>query len=108
MKDYYRILGVEQNASPEEIKRAFRRLALKFHPDRNPENPELAEEKFKEINEAYSVLGDESRRREYDRLLGLTRFGYGEPLPRWACRRWGRGRRCRRLRYQAFDGGGEF
>ncbi len=54
-KDYYKILGVERNANKEEIKRAYRKLALKTHPDRNPGNPK-AEEQFKEINEAYQVI----------------------------------------------------
>jgi molecular chaperone DnaJ len=67
IKDYYRILGVDRNASQEEIKKAYRRLAKLYHPDRNPDPS--AEEKFKEINEAYHVLSDEERRREYDRIL---------------------------------------
>lgn len=66
-KDYYKILGVERNASEEEIKRAYRKLALKYHPDRNPNNKE-AEEKFKEINEAYQVLSDPQKRARYDQL----------------------------------------
>jgi len=66
MKDYYAILGVPENAAPEEIKSAFRRLAFQYHPDKNPGNEKQASERFKEINEAYSVLCDESRRREYD------------------------------------------
>ena len=65
-KDYYRILEVDRNASDEEIKRAYRRLALKYHPDRNPGNKE-AEEKFKEINEAYACLSDPEKRANYDR-----------------------------------------
>jgi len=68
MKDYYRVLGVNRGASQEEIKRAFRRLALRYHPDRNPQDQKQAEERFKEINEAYEVLSDEARRRQYDYL----------------------------------------
>lgn len=65
--DYYKILEVERNAAPEEIKKAYRRLALKYHPDRNPNNKE-AEEKFKEAAEAYSVLIDTEKRSIYDRF----------------------------------------
>jgi len=66
MNDYYGILGVDENANADEIKAAFRKLAFEHHPDRNPGNVKQAEEKFKEINEAYSVLCDERRRREYN------------------------------------------
>jgi curved DNA-binding protein len=66
-KDYYKILGVDRKASDEEIKRAYRKLALKYHPDRNPNNKK-AEESFKEINEAYQVLGDPAKRSRYDQL----------------------------------------
>jgi len=75
MKDYYEILGVSRDASPEEIKKAFRKLALKYHPDRNPGDKE-AEEKFKEINEAYACLSDPEKRRQYDQF-GTTIFGEG-------------------------------
>jgi len=66
MKDYYQILGVLDSASQEEIKSAFRKLAFIYHPDTNPGNERQAEEKFKEINEAYGVLGDKDRRQQYD------------------------------------------
>jgi curved DNA-binding protein len=66
-KDYYNILGVDRKASENEIKRAYRKLALKYHPDRNP-NDKQAEDKFKEINEAYQVLSDPEKRSRYDQL----------------------------------------
>ena len=66
MKDYYQTLSVPHNASQEDIKRAFRQLAFKYHPDTNPGNEKQAEEKFKEINEAYGVLGDKDKRQQYD------------------------------------------
>jgi curved DNA-binding protein len=66
-KDYYKILGVDRKAKEDEIKRAYRKLALKFHPDHNPGDKQ-AEEKFKEINEAYQVLGDSQKRSRYDQL----------------------------------------
>ncbi len=65
--DYYEILGVQRGATPEELKAAFRKMALKYHPDRNP-GDHTAEEKFKELNEAYSVLSDPDRRAYYDRV----------------------------------------
>ena len=79
MKDYYQTLGVPDNASQEEIKRAFRKLAFKHHPDTNPGNEKQAEEKFKEINEAYGVLGDKDKRQQYDffRRGQFAGVGYG-------------------------------
>lgn len=65
-KDYYQILGVPRNASPEEIKRAYRKLAMQYHPDHNPGREKWAHDRFKEINEAFAVLGDQEKRRRYD------------------------------------------
>ena len=73
-KDYYKVLGVERNAGKDEIKRAYRKLALKTHPDRNPGNKK-AEEQFKDINEAYQVLSDPEKRARYDQL--------GESYTQW-------------------------
>src|SRR3970282_3030684 len=66
-RDYYEVLGVERQASQEEVKKAYRKLALKLHPDRTPGNKE-AEEKFKEASAAYQILGDAERRAQYDRF----------------------------------------
>ena len=74
-RDYYEVLGVERNAAGEEIKRAYRKLAVKFHPDKNPDDPH-AEEKFKELGEAYDVLMDPDKRAAYDRF-GHAAFAQG-------------------------------
>ena len=66
-RDYYEVLGLQKGASEDEIKKAFRKMAMKYHPDRNPGDKE-AEEKFKEINEAYSVLSDPDKKNKYDRF----------------------------------------
>src|SRR5574340_536941 len=63
--DYYKVLGVDKKASNDDIKKAYRRLALKYHPDKNPGNKE-AEEKFKKLSEAYAVLSDKEKRNQYD------------------------------------------
>jgi DnaJ-class molecular chaperone len=73
MKDFYQILGIDRVSGQEEIKRAFRRMASLYHPDHNPQSLKEAEEKFKEINQAYEVLSDEARRRQYDRLIHQRR-----------------------------------
>ena len=71
-RDYYEVLGVERNASPEEIKKAYKKLAKQYHPDLHPDDRN-AEEKFKEVNEAYSVLSDDNARARYDQ------FGHNDP-----------------------------
>ena len=77
-RDYYEILGVSKTASPEEIKAAYRKFALKYHPDRNPDNKE-AEEKFKEAASAYEVLSDPDKRKRYDQFghAGVEGAGMG-------------------------------
>jgi molecular chaperone DnaJ len=76
-KDYYEVLGVERTSSNDEIKSAYRKAALQWHPDRNPENKHAAEEKFRECTEAYSVLSDSQKRAAYDRFghAGIAGMG---------------------------------
>lgn len=76
MKDYYKVLGVERTATEAELKKAYRKLALKYHPDHNPED-EDAEEKFKELGEAYSCLSDPAKRAHYDRFGSAEGVGGG-------------------------------
>lgn len=80
-RDYYEILGVKKTASDRDIKRAFRKLALKYHPDKNKE--EGAEEKFREMAEAYSVLSDEDKRKQYDRFGHNAFDGQTGDGPSW-------------------------
>jgi len=77
-KDYYELLGVKRDATEKEIKKAFRKLALKFHPDTNKDNPD-AEKKFKEISEAYGVLSDKEKKQKYD-MYGHDAFQDGDPF----------------------------
>ena len=79
MKDYYQVLGVPEDASDEDIRKAFRKLAFQYHPDKNPGNEKEAEEKFKDINEAYGVLSDKVKREQYDlsRKGQFVGAGYG-------------------------------
>ncbi len=79
-RDYYEVLGVEKNATDDDLKKAFRKLAKKYHPDANPDNKEEAEKKFKEVNEAYEVLSDKQKRQMYDQFGfdGPQNFGGGQ------------------------------
>ncbi|MBW1732595.1 MAG: J domain-containing protein [Deltaproteobacteria bacterium] len=127
LKDYYGILGVSPDASEEEIKKAYRSLAKRYHPDRNRGNP-ASEERLKEINEAYDILGDKEKRRLYDLQVSrspkyefiqdsrvvnglselidlfsrLSSTGFYKIRP-GGCRRRGFGRGCRGRRRFFFD-----
>ena len=83
-KDYYQILGVPRNATEAQIKKAYRKLAMQYHPDRNPGKEKWANEKFKEINEAFGVLGDPGKRRQYDQFGTVGNIGdiFGSPFTR--------------------------
>lgn len=112
-KDYYRILGVGENATEDEVKKAYRKLAVKFHPDKNPDNRKEAEEKFKEISEAYYVLSDAKRRSEYDTIrkyggpqagnfAGAQGFNFEDLLRQYSAGRGAAGRRAGGGRYSMF------
>src|SRR5690349_5469132 len=73
-KDYYSVIGVPASATQDEIKKQYRKLAAKHHPDKNPNDPKAAE-RFKEISEAYQVLGDADKRKQYDQMRQLGAFG---------------------------------
>jgi len=83
-KDYYQILGVPRNASQDQIKKAYRKLAMQYHPDRNPGKEAWANDKFKEINEAFGVLGDPQKRQQYDQFGTVGNVGdiFGSPFTR--------------------------
>jgi DnaJ-class molecular chaperone len=82
--DYYKVLGISRNASDGEIKKAYRKLAMQYHPDRNPGKEKWAHEKFKEINEAYGALGDPERRKHYDQFGTVNNVGdiFSSPFTR--------------------------
>ncbi|XP_054287077.1 dnaJ homolog subfamily B member 6-like isoform X3 [Macrosteles quadrilineatus] len=79
MVDYYRVLEVHRQASVAEIKKAYRKLALKWHPDKNPDNPDEANKKFKEISEAYEVLSDDAKRKVYDQRSATPKVSTARP-----------------------------
>lgn len=81
--NYYNILGVKKDASPEEIKKAYRKLALKHHPDRNKDNQKEAEAKFKEVSEAYSVLSDPQKKQHYDQFGTADTRGFNDNFRSW-------------------------
>jgi len=113
-KDFYAVLGVSSSASQDEIKKQYRRLAAKHHPDKNPNDAKSAE-RFKEISEAYTVLGDAEKRKQYDDMRRLGAFGGfggarsgGGPRPSGAGTRPGGGPGAgdQNFRFQDFDIGG--
>ena len=79
-RDYYEVLGVSKSATDKDIKKAYKKLAMKYHPDRNPDNP-VAQEKFREVKEAYEILNDEEKRQQFDDF-GHSAFENGQPRGR--------------------------
>lgn len=110
-KDYYKILGISENAAGDEIKKAYRRLAKKYHPDSNPNN-KMAEEKFKEVSEAHEILSNPEKRKQYDQLRkygrsGFSGFGTGEGARGFEDIFSGRGGKGRTFSFQDLGGFGD-
>ncbi len=112
-KDYYHVLGIAENATEDEVKKAYRKLAVQYHPDKNPDNRKASEEKFKEISEAYYVLSDAKRRAEYDNIrkyggaqagnfAGAQGFNFEDLLRQYSAGRGASGRRACGGRYSMF------
>lgn len=101
-KDYYEILGVDKKASQAEIKKTYRRLAKKYHPDAN-QGDKAAEDKFKEISQAYDVLGDPEKRKQYDQFQEAAAHGFGGGFPGFEGMNFGTGTRGRGQRRTSFS-----
>lgn len=107
-KDFYRILGVAENATPDEIKKSYRKLAKQYHPDANP-NDAAASERFKEVSEAYSVLSDDAKRKQYDQMRkfgGMGGFGAGGGFRPGAARPGAGGSTSQTFSFDDLDAGG--
>src|SRR3954447_17726536 len=105
-QDYYAVLGVRASATQDEIKKQYRKLAAKHHPDKNPNDPKAADT-FKAISEAYQTLGDADKRKQYDQMRQLGAFGGFGGAPRGAgTRSPGGGPQAGNIRFDDFDIGG--